>query len=63
MATTATGDKVAFTCVWCGKKVTLLVTASGDELPDAREFLAEHSECLRRMPPTPDDPNTIVLPA
>jgi len=59
---TATGRRLAFTCVWCGKPVTLLETDTGDEIPDAHAFLEQHAECLRHTQPPPADENAIVLP-
>jgi hypothetical protein len=54
---------VAFTCEWCGQSVVLLVTDAGDELPDARAFLAQHQACLHHPEAPPDKPRSIVLPA
>jgi len=60
--TTATGGRLAFTCIWCGQSVTLLVSDSGDELPDAHAFLAQHSACLHRGDPPTEEQQAIVLP-
>jgi hypothetical protein len=66
VSTTAGAPAVVFTCVWCGKPITLSTSPSGEEIADAKAFLADHGSCLKHYTPERDDRRpgrgTVVLP-
>jgi hypothetical protein len=40
---------LAFSCKYCGKSIVVEAFGSGEQIADAKAFLATHADCLRRI--------------